>query len=391
MDGKNTYYRGNMPQLELDIFKRTKDMKFTIQQKELLSALSICAKGIKTSITNPVMECFKFSLSETQCTIIGACGELTIVKTIPVIKSEFNKDICINSKKLLDYVKTLSNQELNFEVKTIEKGYIVSIKTSSGKIQLPGEETENFPQTPIIDSHKIEIDSAILNRAISKTTFACSPDSSFVYSAALLEFGNGINVVGTDAKTIAVQNVFENTINPKNCLVKPFILNTVSSLGFNGPVSVSYSDRNICFDYGNTIVYGILSEGAFPKYETFVQMTNGHPIKINVKISDLVTAIQRVLIVANLKTGHCVFSFHENKLHVSSHDKSVNQEGSETIDCDYSGEAFSIGFIGSQIINIVSKLESDVATFHLKDEKTVCMIKDDSIAENLFLNVPSVI
>jgi len=389
MDGKNTFWRGNMPQLELDIFNLNKIMKFTIQQKELLSALSICTKGIKTSITNPVLECFKLSLSEKQCTITGSCSELYIVKTIPVIKSEYNKDICVNSKKLLDYIKTLSDQELNFEIKPIDKGYLVVLKTSSGKIQLPGEETENYPQTPIIESHKIEIDSAVLNRAISKTTFACSPDSSMVYSSALVEFGNGINIVGTDAKTIAVQNVFENTINLQNCLVRPFILNTISSLGFNGDVNISYSDRWISFDYGNTIVFGILSEGKFPAYSAFIP--ENHPIKITVDIDKLTRAVSRVLIVANVKTGHCVFTFENKQLIVKSSDKTVNQEGSETIDCDYDGESFSIGFIGSQITNIVSKLETDTATFWLKDEKTVCLIKGDETDVNLFLNVPSVI
>lgn len=389
MDGKNTYYRGNMPQLELEIFKQTKDMKFTIQQKELLSALQICAKGIKTSITNPVLECFKLSLTENNCTITGSCNELYIVKSIPVIKSEFTKEICVNSKKLLEYIKTLSNQELNFEVKTIDKGYLVVLKTSSGKIQLPGEETENYPQTPVIESHKIEIDSAVLNRAISKTTFACHPDSSFVHSSALLEFGNGINVVGADGVTIAIQNVFENTINRNNCLVRPFILNTLSSLSFNGDVNVSYSDRWISFDYGNTVVYGILSEGKFPAYASFIP--KDHPIKIEVSIKELSTAIQRVLIVANQLTSHVIFAFEDKKLTVVAGDNSLNQEGSEAVDCGYLGETFAVGFVGTQIISIISRLDSEKAIFYIKDEKTVCMIKGDEKDENMFLNVPSVI
>jgi len=362
-------------------------MKFIIQTKELLTALQITGKAIKNSVV-PIVECARLEVSKKKCIVTGSNFELFITKTIDC-KADGVIDICISNSKLTSYLRELPEQPLNFEVDELNDGYLVTITDSQGHCKLPGFKGIDYPLTPVIYSEAIEIETASFHNAILRTIFAASTDSSMVFSASLIEFGNGIKTTSADGRQIAIKSFSDKVMVDKQCLVKPFILNTIAVMELSDKVSISYSDTNILFDYGACKVFARLSEGKYPDCSKFIP--TAHPIVVEFNVAQLASAIRRVMVFSDKLSEHIRYDLSDGVLVVSAEDVKLNEAGKQSVSVDYTGEGLSIGFLGKQMLSILSNLQTETGFIYFLDEKTVMMVKETKESEDLYLNVPSVL
>src|ERR1035437_9748273 len=149
-------------------------MKFIVSSSALLKQLQALAGVLNSTNTLPILDNFLFEIEKGQLTVSASDLETTMT-TIISIESKDKGSIAIPAKLLIDTLKTFPEQPLTFNID--EKKYSIEISSDYGKYILTGQNGDEFPKIPSIQSaSSIDVDAAILNEAINKTIFATGND-----------------------------------------------------------------------------------------------------------------------------------------------------------------------------------------------------------------------
>ena len=120
--------------------------------------------------------------------------------TIKNAEADEDGNIAIPAKLLLDTLKTFSDQPLTF---LIDKDtYGIEIGSENGKFKLAGQNGDEFPKTPSMESaSNTTMPSVVLASAINKTLFATGNDELRpIMSGVFCELSSdGCIFVATDA------------------------------------------------------------------------------------------------------------------------------------------------------------------------------------------------
>jgi len=149
-------------------------MHFNISSYELLEKLSNVSKSILKNPILPILENFLFEITKNNLNILASDLQTSIDVNIK-IKSEENIKIIIPSKILMNTLKNLKNQNINFFVN--KKKNIIEIKSNNGLYKISCEKYSSFPK--ISEPNKgllINIESSVFKKAISHTIDICSSD-----------------------------------------------------------------------------------------------------------------------------------------------------------------------------------------------------------------------
>ena len=369
-------------------------MKFTVQRNELLPALNIAGKCIGKSVI-PILDYYRFQISENKCLITGSNIEVFISKEI-VIESDIQAlDVCVPAKKISDFIKTLANQPLIFTIKINEvdgnEYFNMELKYSSGKINIPLENGENFPDTPIVENEPITLPNQDLISGFYRTSFAVDNNDMMASSNMFLEFGNGIKITGGNPRYLSTTKVFENTINRADILIKKTAPEILTSIGLDGDVKLSYSDNYIKFELSDSTK--VLSKTIEGKYfdlsKVFATPTNK---EIIVNSDELTAALKRVTLFADIFHKQVKITLSDEGMTLETSNE-LEGTATENISCEYSGEPFVIGAIADQIIAVLSRIKSDNIYMQFSTEKEPIKIRENEsdTIENMFLLIPSVI
>src|SRR6202035_1588170 len=107
------------------------------------------------------------------------------------------------ARKLLDYVRLLSDADL--EVK-IQDNHWASIVCGRSRTRIAGMSRESFPELPAMPEELAQMPLGVLASMISKTIFAISAEESrFTLNGALLLLkSKGMTVVSTDGHRLSM-------------------------------------------------------------------------------------------------------------------------------------------------------------------------------------------
>lgn len=388
---KNTNYRGNMPQLELSLYK-SETMKFTVQRNELLSALNICGRCIGKSVM-PILDSYRFQITGNKCLITGSSMEVFISKEIDIDSDIQSLDVCVPAKKLWDFIKTLANQSLLFTVKSKEvnrkEAFTMEMKYSTGKFNMPLENGEDFPVLPVIENEPITVPNQDLINGFFKTTFALDESSNKITSNLSIEFGNGIQITGTNGFVFGRAKVFDNTVNLQSLLITKTAPDILVSLGIDGDTQLSYSDRNICFKLSDgTSVYSQLFDGKYPEMKGFLAIKTDKTVMVN--LNDLNSALKRMVLFSDIINKTVKLTLSDEGITLEA-DNEYSESAKEVVTALYSGEKITICLLSERLQSILSKVKSNEVYISCSDEKSPVVIKEENIdsMDNVFVAVPT--
>ena len=149
-------------------------MKFSVSSSDLLSKLSLEIGAISSNPVLPILEDFLFKAEGETLTIAATNLETTIITSLPVNVEEGGQ-IAIPAKIVLDTLKALPDQPINFVID--DESRAIEITSAFGKYKLSGDNAADFPEIPSeegVDSISMSANS--LQEAITKTIFATSND-----------------------------------------------------------------------------------------------------------------------------------------------------------------------------------------------------------------------
>ncbi|OPZ97661.1 MAG: DNA polymerase III subunit beta [Bacteroidetes bacterium ADurb.Bin408] len=337
-------------------------MKFIVNSSVLLKQLQALNGVISTNNTLPILDNFLFELEGNQLTITATDLETTMTSAIELEMADEDNRIAVPAKILIDTLKTfVSSTPITFSADTESK--VITISAGEGNYRLSGYSAEEFPQSPTIESSSsIEIDSSILQKAISKTIFATGYDDlrpvmTGVYFKMTPD--NAI-FVATDAhKLVCYKRQDVNGEEEVSFILPKKPLNQLKNHlpVENSPVAIEFNNTNAIFTFGTVKLICRLIDGKYPNYQAVIPVDN--PNKLIVDRLLFLTTIKRISLFASQSTYQVRLKIAGMELTVSAEDIDYSNEAKERLNCQYEGEDIEIGFNSKFLIEMLSNLESE--------------------------------
>lgn len=285
-------------------------MKLTVDTKALSDALDWANKAIPQKPNHPILANFKIEAGDSNLEVTGFDLSMAIKATV-----EANVDRCgsvtIPAKLFTETIKHLPNGELTLEVDN-ETNDVKII--SSGKYNLRGLSTEEYPEIPLLEannSFEISVENLLQG---SKTISTVSTDETKQQLCGVdLKFSDkGIKFAATNGHLLMVIEVenedfegdeseIQEIIIPGRAFreVKKMITKFKEKRDDDTPVLVGFDDRIIIFSYKNQQVQCRKLDGAFPTYEQLIP--KNHATLVTVDRRTFIGSLERMEIIAKQK------------------------------------------------------------------------------------------
>lgn len=335
-------------------------MKFIVSSSGLLKQLQSIAGVLSSNNTLPILDNFMFEIKENELVVSASDLETTIITRMAVEAKETGK-IAIPAKLLLDTLKTFPEQPLTFTIEPESFG--IEISSDYGKYKLSGQNAEEFPKTPVIDSpNSLIINSGILASAINKTIFATGNDDLRpVMSGVFCQLSSdNMTFVATDAhKLVRYRRNDAKTDGINSFILPKKPLNLLRNLlaTQDCDVKIEYNPSNAFFAFNNVSLICRLIDGKYPNYEAVIP--NENPNKLTIDRGSFLSSIKRVAIFSNKSTHQVRLKIAGSQLQISAEDLDFSNEAVERLTCQYEGEDMEIGFNSKFIMEMLNNIESE--------------------------------
>jgi DNA polymerase-3 subunit beta len=363
--------------------KHTLYMKIQISADELIKITTNLLPSV--SLADFSAETLSFRLEASTLGIHVTATNLETMVRAHIMECVVNKvgSICIPAKMFTESIRALKGQDITIET---DAAFNVAITSASGRYKIAGLSDENFPApmaTPApTDTSLIGIPASDLYYAIAKTLPFASTDE-------LRPQMCGINFDGQEAAATDANKLFHlpiqldtaSFIMPKKVahLLKA-ILPQCDEL-----VSFSQSDRGLFFYCDNYLIQGVKIDQNYPNYRAVIPTDT--PIELSIAKSDLLASLRRISLYADLNPGAVRLTCSEGKLTIKAQDTDYGKEAQEELNCEYSGDQFSIAFNAKILTSVVSNFDGDTITFNFSTPHKAALVGDGSDLKGLVMPV----
>jgi DNA polymerase-3 subunit beta len=364
-------------------------MKFSVSSSELLKHLSIGDGAISSNPVLPILEDYLFTLVENELTIASTNLETTIITSVEV-NADGNGQIAVPAKILLDTLKGLPDQPIEFSVNEDTNG--IELTSAYGSYKLAGDKPEEFPEVPSDEqTQNIQLDSSVLSKAIAKTLFATSNDElrqAMMGVYFQIDF-NDVTFVATDAHKLVKYSFgnLQSDVTASFIVPKKGLTLLKNALQSKEEVNLSFNKNNVFFEFGKNQVICRLIDQKYPDYNAVIPVENPNHLILGRK--DFQNSLKRIAIYANKTTNQVVLNLSEGSLTISAQDLDFSNEATEQLSCQYSGEPMTIGFNAKFLIEMLSVLEDEEVKLELStpNRAGVLLPHDQDENENLLMLV----
>ncbi|MDR3118021.1 MAG: DNA polymerase III subunit beta [Mediterranea sp.] len=344
-------------------------MKFIVSSTALFSHLQAVSRVVNSKNALPILDCFLFDLQDGILSITASDSETTMVTSVEVNESDTNGKFAVVAKTLLDALKEIPEQPITFDISnTLE----ITVRYQNGKYSLMGQHTDEYPQFATLDDSavRVEIGSNILLNGINHAFFATADDE-------LRPVMNGIYFdITTDDITIVASDghklVRYRTLTTHGSERAAFILpkkpaNLIKNIlgKEQGNVVITFDGRNAMFTMERYRMVCRLIEGRYPNYNSVIPQNNPH--KVTVDRQMLVGALRRVSIFSSQESSLIKLRMEENNMVISAQDIDFSTSAEEMLVCQYAGNAMSIGFKSTFLIDILNNMPAPDVVIELAD------------------------
>lgn len=345
-------------------------MNFSIESKTLYSTLSALGKVINSKNALSILNNFLFSLNDSVLTVRATDMENSLVATLEVMDAEGAGSFCLDARRMLDLLKEMPSQVVAFNINDDTLETIISY--SNGEFKIVAFSAKDYP-SPMneADSDPITFScpSSVAISGIENTIFAVGTDALRPQMTGILWDikPDGIIFVGTDTRKL---------VRYTNKLVAPgatcsFILPQKAATVLRGlfgkeeSIDVCISKASVTFSSATYRFDCRFIKGNFPNYDRVIPTNN--PNVLTIDRQSFVNAMRRVTIFGSGGVGLVRFHFEGNIATLNAQDSNFGTSGSESVACDYNGEALTIGFGAPTLQEILGTIATPEVIIQLGD------------------------
>lgn len=272
-------------------------MKFSCKAAHLADAVNIVQKAVAVSTTIPALAGVMISAVGDSLKLICNNLEICVECTVPA-KISLNGTVLVNSRIFFEIVRKITDDEITV---SLSDNNTVSIDTATSSFEILSMNREEFPlpeqfsQSPVICIAENK-----LRDMIRSTIFSAGVNSEkIILTGCLFEFKQGsVKMVAVDGYRLAIrteelpENIFEgNFVVPAKALSE--LLKILSEADDN--LYISFSDKNILFEFENVKFYTKILDGEFIDYEKIIP--KDFTTKIYTDKSEIENALEQVSIM----------------------------------------------------------------------------------------------
>src|SRR6202162_4218255 len=356
-------------------------MELVIERAVLQSSLSLVQGIVERRNTVPILGPLLPEPDGSSLRLAATDLEVGIRTEIPC-RVDKEGSVTLNARKLFEIVREAEGDEVAF--KSLDNDW-VELKCGRARFKMMGLDPRSFPAMPAQSTKgsaeparkavkgDLKVAATVLAAMIDKTLFAVSPDEArYNLSGVYIDSPEaGIaRMVATDGhrlslidREVAGFSMNGGAIIPRKGMAE---LRKLLDQAGDGEVELTLDGALAWLKRGATEVSMRLVEGEFPDYRGVIPKQSRDQVAVG--RDALLSAIKRAAIFSNERYHGVKLGLSAGALTVSSTSPEMG-EASETIDVDFSGEEFSIGFNASYLIQALGVMpqESD-ASLGLSEE-----------------------
>ena len=351
-------------------------MKLVCSKSNLLSGVQIVSKAVPNKTTMSILECILVDASKGVIKLTANDMELGIETVIDgdIIEKGI---IALDAKIFLEIVRRLPDSDITIET---DSSFKTTITCEKAKFNIIGKSGEDFSYLPLIERNdSIVMSQFTLKEVVRQTIFSISDnDNNKLMTGELFDInGSEFKIVSLDGHRISIRKIqLKDDYSPKKVVVPGKTLSEVSKIlpgDADSDVTMSFTDKHIVFEFGNTTVVSRLIEGEYFNVERMI--SNDYETKIKINKKELLNCIDRATllvkegdkkpIIMNITDG-------DMELKINSVVGSMN----ENIDIEKTGKDLMIDFNPKFLIDALRVIDDEEVDLYMVNAKAPCFIKN---------------
>lgn len=365
-------------------------MKFSIKKNIILEQLTNVSKAISTRNIIPILNGIKFELTSEGLYLLASDSDLTIKSFISSSDIESIDEvgsIIIQSKYILDIIKKMPSDIINFEVVDELK---IMIYTETSQYNLNCLNSLDYPNIDLsLNESFVTLTSSELKKMIRQTIFAISTQESrpLLTGLNIKVNGNILEVVATDSyrlakKTINLTNVYDNVVD---MVIPGKVMSELDKILDDSEenVEIHIFNNKVLFKYKNILFQSNLLNGQYPNTDNFIPTEFLHVITAN--LNDYFSSIDRAALLTQSKEKNIVkMDVIEDEIRISSYASEIGKVEDRIKIKRNSNDDCSISFSAKFMMDALRTLESDEIIIFMNTDSKPIVIKsatDESLIQ----------
>lgn len=343
-------------------------MKVKCQREWLLTACQLVGVAAAARTTKPVLQCIKAVAQDDALFLMATDLEIGVRYELRGIEVKRAGTALLQPGKLISILRESSDPDVTLD--TDENGTLV--RTSTGRFNLPGGDTNEFPDIPAFDDggKYHEMNAGILRTMIKRTAFAADKTEAtarWAVTGVLWEAeGKKARLVATDTRRLAltegeadVHGAVKDAKTQSHLVPQKAIQLLERSLADDGEaIRVVLNANEAMFQTGRALIHTRLVEGRFPPYRDIIPKKPG--VTLNVPTAEFLSRVRQAAIMTDDESKRVEFKFEPGKLTLTAQGGADNGSGEVTMELpDYKGDEVEIAFNPQYLIDMLRAVESE--------------------------------
>lgn len=331
-------------------------MKFTINRPAFISQLNNVLRAISSKTTIPILTGLKMVVDKERIILTGSNSDITIESVIEANDTDYDLTvedpgaIVLPARFFSEIVKKLPDKQVTIEVTS---GFQADITSGTAKFQINGQDAENFPHLPEVETNKtITLPNDVLKEVIWQTVIAVSKQESRPILAGIhITLHDGLlTAVATDSHRLAQRKVTLNDVDNGidfDVIIPGKSMNELSGMisDVDEDVQVQVTENQILFIFGNTHFYSRLLEGNYPETSQLIPDTADTTVELDA--GTFLASIERASLLSHESRNDVVkltLKPDENLVRISSDSPDIGTVEEEVATTSLDGNDLEISF-----------------------------------------------
>lgn len=344
-------------------------MKLAIGRNELLKAVQSVIGAAASGKTSLQVLTFLHVQSDGAEIIFTATDlETTLMTRLDHVSEPFTT--LLPAKRLYEVLRAFPDGSV---VGLEEKDGKTTIKCGRSRFVLGTLDPMDFPiQQDVTPEHTLTMDQDLLRSLLDISDYAAAvKDVRYFLNGVLLEMSDGFTAVATDghrlAKARAEIRVPTDIEHPVQVIIPSNAMTELKKLlNDEDECELSFMPNQFRVDFENATFITKLIDGKFPDYHRVIPKDS--PIRIPVKRTDFIDALNRVRLVIDDKSTGIELVFVNNTLTLNA--GYGEEKADEVLDVEYSGDEFHIGFNHKYLLEALRVMQSENVLLKFTDAQS---------------------
>ena len=362
-------------------------MRFSINQSELQSVLSVVSKGMSTRSTLPILAGIYLEAAGAQLTLQSTDLELSVRCSVAALVEEEGRAV-LPGKLFESIVKSLPDAAVVVE----ERDGQATIRCDASSFSVKTLDADDFPGFPHVDvQQEIRVPFPEFSSMVKKVSrFVSRDESRAVLTGVLISLaGDVLTLVSTDSYRLAVVNatIPDAGADEFTAVVKGSFLQELAALPRSeDPVTLALADNQIVIGYQDVTFVNRRIEGNYPNYRALLAATP--TTRVTVDRLRLAAAVKRVAVVGQ-SSAPVRFDVNEasQTIMLTAATQDVG-EACETVPCSCEGLDVQIAFNNAYTSEGLAASETDEVVLELQGSMKPGVVRSTEGEDYLYLIMP---